>query len=439
MFIVKIKSVIFLVLWVFFHPVYAQDLVETFELALQRDPVLKRAYYTQLSVGESKSQSIARLLPSISASGSSSREHLNNKKSNFQGSVVQKFGTHRFSVNFTQPLFHWDHWVGLSQSDNRIAQAEAEYQAEYQNLIVKTTEAYFNILSAKDNLEFALAEKTAIERQLDQAKQRFDVGLIAITDVFEAQAGFDQATANQIQAENELDDTKEALREIIGENDADILSLGKQINFSPPEPNDISEWSRIAETNNNNIIAALNQTEVSRKEVSIQQSAHLPTLDIVADYNLQDDTSLFGFKGDTRRVGVQINVPLFQGGLVSSKTRQAQFDYQASRENFLSTKRQVKRQLRNAFRDIISSLSRVKALQATVDSAESALEATEAGYEVGTRTLVDVLAEQRNLYRAKRDHSRSRYDYLINGIILKQTASSLTAQDLDLINQYLLK
>ncbi len=433
----KIKFFSTLLLLGFVHTANAQDLLETYHLALENDPQLKQAYFTQYSVAESKSQSIAQMLPSLSLTARSSRERIFNKKASFQSAGLQHYWDHRFTINLTQPVFHWDHWVQLSQSDNRIAQAEAEYRAEQQNLIVRITEAYFNILSAQDNLDFTVSEQTAIERQLEQAKQRFNVGLIAITDVYEAQAGYDQAVADQIEAANLLDDNKEALREIIGDNEASLLVLGSEVNFLPPQPNDIKEWGEIAKNNNVNIIAALNQLEVAKKNIAIQQSGHLPTLDIVANYNTQDVNSTFGLRGDTQSVGLQLNVPLFQGGQVYSQSKQAQYDFEIAKENLLSTRRRVKRQLRNAFRDVISSLSRTRALKATVASSESSLEASEAGFEVGTRTMVDVLTEQGNLYRAKRDYSRSRYDYLINGVKLKQAASSLTEEDLHMINQYL--
>ncbi|MEO1899998.1 MAG: TolC family protein, partial [Methylococcales bacterium] len=168
-------------------------------------------------------------------------------------------------------------------------------------------------------------------------------------------------------------------------------------------------------------------------------SAHIPTLDLVANYNLRDVTSTFGQRGDSQLIGLQFNLPLFQGGLVFSQTRQAHYDFQVAKENLLSTQRLIKRQLRNAFRDVISSLSRVHALKAAVISSDSSLQASEAGLEIGSQTMVDVLAEQRNLYRAKRDYARSRYDYLVNGVKLKQAASSLTEDDLQRINQYLVK
>jgi len=415
-------------------PLKAQNLSEIYQLALQNSPLLKQSEANRLATGESKDQSLAQMFPTLSATAASSRNRLQNNKFTFQGLGIQDYWSQTFNVNLTQPVFHWDHWVQLSQSDNKIAQAEAAYQAELQNLMVKTTEAYFNVLSAQDNLEFATAEKEAIARQLDQAKQRFEVGLIAITDVHVAQAGYDQALANEIEAANNLDNQKEALREIIGENEATLDPLGELLPLIKPEPQDISAWSDSAEISNLGIISAFNQSEVSRKSVDLQRSGHLPKLDLVASYGVSDVNSTFGLRGNTESVGLQINVPLFEGGAVNSRTRQASFEYQAALENLNQKKREIKRQVKDAYRGIISNMSRVEALESSVKSAESAVEATEAGFEIGTQTMVDVLNEQRNLYRAKRDYSRTRYDYLINSLKLKQAASNLTMDDLAQIN-----
>lgn len=420
-------------------PVAAQNLLQTYELALQNAPTLKQALARQSATGESKDLSIARFLPNITAAGASSRNQLHNKKTgNFRGpDPFQNYWDNTYSVNLTQPIFHWDHWVQLSQSDNQIAQAEANYLAELQNLMVKTTEAYFNILYAQDNLQFATAEKEAIARQLEQAQRQFEVGIIAITDVNEAQAGFDQANANEIDAANNLDNQKEALREIIGENEASLDKLADNLPLLKPEPNDIAAWDNSAELNNFSIISAFNQAEVARKAIDLQRNGHLPSVDLVASYAASDNNSSFGLRGDNQSVGVQLQVPIFEGGAVNSRVRQANFEYQAAKEDWLARKRAVKRQVKDAYRGVISAISRVTALKATVASADSALKATEAGFIAGTRTMVDVLTEQRNLYRAKRDFARSRYDYLINSIKLKQAASSLSQVDLEQINRLL--
>lgn len=439
----KMRSCVFLTVFFCFLPIaHAQDLLEIYRLAVENDPVLKQAYENRLAVGESKDQSIALLLPKISISAGSSRNWLNNTKrfsaSNIvSGSGKQTYWDNQFSLNLTQPVFNWSSWIQLSQSDNLIARAEAQYQAEQQNLMVKTADAYFNVLTAEDNLEFRLAEKASIARQLEQAQQRFEVGLIAITDVYEAQAGFDQARADVIAAENQVDNAKEALREIIGSFAGELAKLSENLPLLKPQPNDIDNWSKNAATQNLNIVASFNQAEAARKTISLQRSGHYPTLDIVGSYGERDNTASFGFRGDNQSIGLQLNVPLYEGGAINSRTRQAQHEYDQAHDALIATQRAVQRQVKDAYRGVISSISRVEALKAAVVSGESSLEATEAGFEVGTRTMVDVLATTRNLFDAKTKYSRSRYDYLINHIKLKQAASILTQNDLIAINGFL--
>jgi outer membrane protein len=417
---------------------HAENLMDIYEKALRNDPIIKQTEAKRSAAGESKNQGLARFFPNVAAVGSSSREWLNTESGTFRGSsTFQEYWNHTLSLNLSQPIFHWDHWVQLSQSDNQIAQAEAAYQAELQKLIVRTTEAYFNVLSAQDNLAFTVAEKQAISKQLDQAKERFEVGIIPITDVYEAQAAFDQTVANELEAANNLDNQKEALREIIGESEDNISPLGETLPLKKPEPDNLSKWDEIAENNNLSIIAAFNQMEFARKTVDIQRSGHYPKLDLVGSYAPSENTSTFGLRGDMKTIGLQLSVPIFEGGAVNSRTRQASYEYEAAKENLTATKRSVKRQVNNTYRSILSSISRIEALKATVTSAASALEASEAGSEVGIRTMVDVLVQQRNLYRAKRDLSRARYDYLINTIKLKQTTSDLTQNDLELVNSLL--
>ena len=425
----------FLVALIWGSPAFCQDLLETYQLAKANDPEFKSSDINKLATAEIKSQSIAQMLPNLSFSANSSRNRL--ESTSFLGTTLQHYWDSKFGINLKQPVFHWDHWVQLDQADNKIAQAEAQFQAKQQSLMRRTAEAYFNILAAQDNLEFANSEKKSIEKQLEQAKQRFDVGIIAITDVYEAQAGYDRALASEIEAGNLLDNSKEALREIIGENAAELSSLQPQIPLSPPAPEDLSSWANTAENNNFSIVAQINQAEYVRKNVELQQSKHLPTLDIVAQYNEMDTGNQYGLRGDNESFGLQLNLPLYEGGGTSSRSRQAAYEYEAAKEDLTKVKRSINRGVKDAFRGVVSSISRVKALDATSKSAEMAVEAAEAGFEVGTRTMVDVLTEQRNLYKAKSDHARSRYDYLINGIKLKEAAGSLNEEDLEQINQYL--
>ncbi|MSS76617.1 MAG: channel protein TolC [Methyloglobulus sp.] len=414
----------------------AENLMDIYERALQNDPLIRQAEAKQSAAGESRTQGLARFFPTLAASAASGREWRRNRIASLDNlfPANQEYWNQSFSVNLTQPLFHWDHWIRLSQSDNQIAQATAAYEAELQKLMVRTTEAYFNVLSAQDNLQFTLSEKEAIAKQLEQAKARFEVGIIPITDVYEAQAAFDQTSANELEAANNLDNQKEALREIIGDSEALVSSLGETLPLKKPEPDNLSKWAESTETNNLSIIAAFNEMEVAHKAIDIQRSGHLPKLDLVGAYGVNENGSSFGPRGDSQNIGIQLNVPLFEGGAVNSRTRQARYEYEAAKENLTAVKRSVKRQVNNTYRSVLTNISRIEALKATVTSASSALEASEAGFEVGIRTMVDVLDEQRNVYRAKRDLSRARYDYLINTIKLKQTTSDLVQADLELIN-----
>lgn len=419
-------------------PCYAQNLTDILALALENNPGLREVHARKAATEEAKNQNIARLLPNLSATGASSKDYLNNEKlGTFRGSGEQDFYSNTFNLNLTQPIFHWEHWIQLSQSDNQIAQAEANFQAELQSLMVKITEAYFNILAAEDDLTFIQAEKEAIARELEQAQKRYEVGLIAVTDIYEAQAGFDQANANEIEAQNALDNQKEALREIIGDTEAVLDRLDDNIPLTQPEPADIETWSLSAEANNLNIIAAFNEAEAARKTIDLQRSGHLPKLDLVASLGLSDVSSSFGLRGDSQSIGLQLNLPIYEGGAVNSRTRQAVHEYEAAKQKLLSSKRSAIKQVKDAYRGVLSNISRVNALQSGVASAENALTATQAGLDVGTRTLIDVLNEQKNLFKTKRDLARSRYDYLINSIKLKQASSNLSELDISRINRLL--
>lgn len=419
-------------------PCYAQNLTDILALALENNPGLREVHARKAATEEAKNQNIARLLPNLSATGASSKDYLNNEKlGTFRGSGEQDFYSNTFNLNLTQPIFHWEHWIQLSQSDNQIAQAEANFQAELQSLMVKITEAYFNILAAEDDLTFIQAERAAIARELEQAQKRYEVGLIAVTDIYEAQAGFDQANANEIEAQNALDNQKEALREIIGDTEAVLDRLDDNIPLTQPEPADIETWSLSAEANNLNIIAAFNEAEAARKTIDLQRSGHLPKLDLVASLGLSDVSSSFGLRGDSQSIGLQLNLPIYEGGAVNSRTRQAVHEYEAAKQKLLSSKRSAIKQVKDAYRGVLSNISRVNALQSGVTSAENALTATQAGLDVGTRTLIDVLNEQKNLFKTKRDLARSRYDYLINSIKLKQASSNLSELDISRINRLL--
>ena len=417
--------------------VNAQDLLELYELALQNNPQLKQAYANQLAVSEITNISLANFLPSISAVGQGMGNQLSNQRATYQGSGFQQYVDNSLTVNLLQPVFHWEHWLQLSQAENQLAQAEAAYHAELQTLMVKVVEAYFNVLSAEDNVMFYHIEQQAIARQVEQAKQRFALGFVEVTEVREAQAAFDQVMASVTAAEALVENQKEALIEIIGEQTLVLLPLQPIIPLVKPHPESIEEWSKTSEVSNFKIISAFNQVEVARKTVDLQRNGHLPKLDVVASYGEFDTTSSFGLRGNTQNIGLKLSIPVYEGGAVNAKIRQANHKLVETQEVLVAVKRAVNRQVKEAYRGMTTSISQVLAFTTAVKSSELALEATQAGYEVGTRTLVDVLTEQRNVYRAKRDLSRARYDYLVNGVKLKQAASSLTQLDVEQLNHLL--
>ena len=419
--------------------VAAMDLVEVYTLAETNDPIYRQAVFSTLAARESKPQARALLLPSANISANTFANDQTFGGSGSPPSLKESsFNSHGYTLSLTQPIFRWDRYLSLMQADSLIQQADAEQLSTQQRLIIRVAEAYFGILAAIDNIEFAKAETKSLSRRLEQANQRFEVGLTAITDVHEAQAGFDRATADDIQAENLLDNAKESLREITGEYITELASLGGSMPLISPEPNDIDQWSKTAESQNMDVIAAKHSLESSRQEIKKQNASHLPTLDLVANHGYDVSGGFFGDrKIRSTVVGLQLNVPLFQGGLISSRAKQARYRYNRSQQELEQAFRAAQRETRQAYLGIISGISRVAALKQALVSSETALRATEIGFEVGTRTAVDVVASERTTLNAKRQHARARYDYLLDSLRLKRAAGTLSPDDLRQISAWL--
>ncbi len=417
------------------NSVHAENLTELYDIAVQQDPQFQAARATQSSVKKTEDIARASLLPTIGLSASVNRVDRDVRSS--PTATDDEYNSRDVSLSLTQPVFRKDRWLSVDQAQILSGKADVEFMAAEQDLIVRLARAYFNALSAQDTLEFVLSDKKAIERQLEQARQRFEVGLIAITAVHEAQAAYDQATANQINAENGLDNANEALREIIGNQNFTLDRVIEKLQLSKPDPADLAAWTEKALQQNPNIIAAKNNSEVAQKEIEVKRSGHYPTLDLVGSHSLSRTSARSGTDADTTSIGLQLALPLYSGGSVTASTEQAQLDFEAAQYGVEQQKRVVTRQVRDAYRGVIASISQVKALKATRKSSKSALDATEAGFEVGTRTIVDVLNSQRNLYSAVRDHAQARYNYILNGLLLKQAAGTLSVKDLEQVNQWL--
>jgi outer membrane protein len=348
-----------------------------------------------------------------------------------------------YQAEITQTLFRWDQWQALKRADSQVAVAEATYRAAQQNLLVRVSRAYFDVLASEDTLTAAEAALQAFARQLEQAEKRFEVGLIAVTDVQEARAAHDTATAAVIAAKRVLASSQETLRELTGEHYAALVKPDDGMPLDQPQPLDEQLWVAKALENNLDVVAARLNVDVATGSVKIAQSGHMPSVDLFAQRNQSSfDTTQTnnGITGpadsdDTvDTIGVQVVIPIFSGGVTSSRVREQVYLQRAERERLDGSMRAAERETRDAYLGVIAEKAGVKALQQSVKSNQTALEATEAGFEVGTRTTVDVLDARRRLFEAQRDYARSRYDYLINTVRLKAAAGGLQASDLDAIN-----
>ncbi len=355
------------------------DLASIYFLAEKNDPTYQQEISKHLAVTESRPQALAKLLPSLNLSGNTKRnaQDITTSGSSVGADGEIDFNSHGYSLSITQPLFRRDDFIALAQADSQIKESEAKLAKAQQNLIIKVSKSYFNVLKSLDNLEFAKTEVTSLKRQLDQANQKFEVGLSAITDVQEAKAGYDLAVAQEIQAINKIDNAKEEVRELTGEYIDQFSVLGKDILLVKPNPEVIDSWTELAIKQNLDIAAANFALESARKEIKKQSAGHLPTVDIVASHGYDSTGGRFGStRTDRSAIGLELNIPIYSGGLVSSKTREAHEKYNQSMHYLEKARRSAQRETREAYLGVISGISQVAALKQAVISSETALLAT---------------------------------------------------------------
>ncbi len=442
-------------------PASSESLLEVYQQAIQSDPLVREAEANRMASEEAAPQARGLLFPQLSAQGSYTDSNNDGnsvftQRDDATGNVLvlttaddRKSETTAWQIDLTQTLFRWDQFVGLKQAGKRVAQANANYEAAQQDLIVRVATRYFSVLASQDSLAAAEASKRAIARQLDQAKQRFDVGLIAITDVQESQAAYDQSIADEIGAKRNLATAKEFLREITGSYSSDLAAPKQDLPLILPEPADADRWVGTAIEQNLSLQASRLNAELAKAEISSRRGNHYPTLDLFARLSDSDTDATASQNGapfqpaDSTRsgdaVGIQVNFPIFSGGVTSSRVKEAVYLHRAAREQLQRVARETERQARDAYLGVESDIARVNALTQSLQSSQTALEATEAGLEVGTRTTVDVLDAQRNLFNAYTSLERARYDYLLNILSLKQAAGILRVQDLEAIETWLVE
>ncbi|MFW5926628.1 MAG: TolC family outer membrane protein, partial [Wenzhouxiangella sp.] len=409
-----------------------------------------RAAEQQLAAaGEIPRQARANLLPSLSASAGRT---LGRSRTTIAGTSLDATDTDQesYGIQLNQSIYDDANYGRLDRGRAEFSAAEYEFEMAWQDFLFRVSERYFDVLTALDSVRFARAEETALRRQFEQAEQRFEVGLAAVTDVHEARAVYDAARARVISTENQLEDAREALREVTGSWFENFARLIDDIPLDEPDPNDVSEWVEWALDNNPRILQQRSQVDVAGADLRIARAGHLPTVDLTGGYNVNIDNEWVGRDPQTQeplgsaelenegwRVDLSLSVPLFQGFAVQSRRRQAGHSLNAADELLDQTERAVVRQTETAFRAIMAGIREVEARRQALVSAESALEATNAGFEVGTRTIVDVLQSEQRFFQAERDHSQARHQFTLNQLLLRQSVGMLEESDLERINQLL--
>jgi outer membrane protein len=448
---------------------WSADLMEVYQAAAKSDPLILEAQARRMAALEVKPQARGLLFPQVSANGQAAHSSTrgaatfpqavdvdNNPATppvvvNVDNSQNTNSDYWRYQAQATQTVFDWSQWQTLQRADSEVALAEANYRAAEQDLLVRVAGRYFDVLAAEDTLDAAEATLQAMTRQLEQAEKRFEVGLIAITDVQEARAAHDSATAGVILAKRSLATAHEYLRELTGEDYQELVKPAENMPLNQPEPGDQATWVTKAETQNMNVIAARLGVDIAKTNVKIAESGHMPTVQLFANYGQYNSNATQTNKitggtpitgpADANQTqdayGVQLTVPIFSGGVTQSRVREQVYLHRASREKLEGALRGASRETRDAWFGVVAEKARVQALKQAVASNQTALEATEAGFEVGTRTTVDVLDARRRLFEAQRDYARSRYDYLVNVVRLKSAAGVLAPGDLGSINAFL--
>ncbi|MCG9596509.1 outer membrane channel protein TolC [Vibrio sp. Isolate25] len=411
---------------------FADTLTEIYNQAKENDPTLLSAAATRDSAFEAVTSSRATLLPQVDLTASYDFDRGEyNDADNDKDTWTAKLG-------FTQELYKRSSWLTLDTAEKTARQADATYAAAQQDLILRVATAYFEVLRAQDNLAFVQAEKAAVGRQLEQTKQRFEVGLSAITDVHDAQAQYDTVLADEVLAENSLINSYEGLREITGieHDDLNVLDIDRFSATKTQSP--VDSLVKEAQEKNLNLLSSRIAQDIAKDNISLQSSGHLPSLTLDGGYTLAEQknstSSSSDYDSDNFNVGLNLSVPIYSGGSTTSLTKQAEFDYVAASQDLEATYRSVVKDVRAFNNNISASIGALRAYEQTVVSARSALEATEAGFDVGTRTIVDVLDSTRNLYDANKNLSNARYDYILSVLQLRQAVGTLSEQDILDIN-----
>ncbi|MCW5589645.1 MAG: TolC family outer membrane protein [Legionellales bacterium] len=422
------------------YSVSAENLMQVYQQALQSDPVYQNALASFKDQSEQVPQALAALLLQSNVVLNTT---YNRTKPRIETPTVyaQKFNTHGYQLNLNQPIFNFTNWARLASAQYSVRAAYADLLAAKQNLMTRVAQAYFSVLLAQDNLRFTLAEKRFIAQQLEQTQQRFRVGLDAITAVYDSRASYDDIIATEIKARNDLRNSREALRAITGVLYTQLSGLKRHIPLVTPIPDDRDSWVSNAERHSYQILAAHYLALSARNNIKAAFGGHLPSLAAVGTYTYSDNDNITSFAGGgggrTTTASLQLNIPVFSGGLVTSQTRQANAQYVEAETSLEKTRRDVTTNLRQTYNSIISGISQIRADRQAIISRGASLEGTQAAFKVGTRTIVDVLNDQQELTQAQQQYAQDQYNYINNTLALKELTGILNEDDLATINSWL--
>lgn len=433
----KIFILVFTQLFAF--PLWAADLVQIYRDAQENDPSFAAARSTREAGLEKKPQARAGLLPSLSLSGNTT---WNESEIGLHGGPSLSkphYNANGYQLTLTQPLFRWQNWVAYDQSKLLVAQSEATFLQARQDLILRVAQAYFDVVYAVENLNAVRANKVAIAQQLESAKKNFEVGTSTITDTHEAQARYDLSAAQEIAAENDYEIRQRALQAIIGREVGSLALLRKNAELARPQPSEMGLWVTAAEKDSIAVQIQQAAADIAAREVDKQQAGHYPTIDLVANQGYSKSyASTIGLADtDYRNVGIQLNIPIFQGGLTLSREREAAANRNAAQSALEAARRNAALSARQYYLGVTNGLAQVRALKAALVSSQSALESNKLGYEVGVRINIDVLNAENQVYVTRRDLAKATLDTLMAQLRLKAATGALGEDDLVQVNALL--
>ena len=423
-------------------PAGAADLLEIYRAAQSADAVYAGARATWAAGQEKLPQGRSGLLPSVTLSASTQR---NDRDLNFRDATVPglsgPFNSNVVTLSLTQPLFRRQNIVAYEQAKSQVTQADAVFALAAQDLILRASQAYFDVLLAQNTVELAAAQIVAIGQQLEQAKRNFEVGTATITDTHDAQARYDLTVSGEIAAKNDLEVKKRALAQIIGRPAPSLLTVGANLTLVDPQPNNMEAWVTEALASNLDISVSRAGFEFATQEVERNRAAHLPTVDAFATHTDSGSgagaTNNLGIDTTNKIIGLQLAVPIYQGGLVNSRVREALANQEKARQDLENARRTADFSSRQAFLGVTNGIAQVRALGAALISAQSSLDSTKLGQEVGVRTQVDVLNAQQLLFQTRRDRAQAVYNYVLSLLRLKAAVGKLAEDDLTGINAWL--